>query len=179
GGSGGGPGRPAPGWAMSSTPAVLRVGAASLLAVALFVLSHRRDAFGMILAAILGFDAVACALVGFAGLAPTAAEAAQLQSFSLLVEIVGALFAGSGIGLAALLRRRTGGSDLLEMELAWARPGPGARVELEPEPESAPAEGPDADEPGADEPGPEAAEPEAVEMDPAEPEAAPGTSEEA
>ncbi|MGC1184218.1 MAG: hypothetical protein WBA31_03580, partial [Candidatus Dormiibacterota bacterium] len=137
---------------VTQTAATLLVGAACLFAVGLFALNHRRDALGAVLAVILGFDAVACALVGFAGLASTRVEAAQLQSFALLVEILGALFAGAGIALAALLRRRTGGPDLLELALAESPQAPTRELEAEPEPEPAQLEEPGADEDGTDNP---------------------------
>lgn len=110
---------------MSQTSTTLLVAAACLFGLGLFALSHRRDALGATLAVVLGFDAVACALVGFAGLAPDRVEAAQLQSFAIVVEVLGALFAAAGVALAALLRRRTGGRDLLELALAGPRQAPG------------------------------------------------------
>ncbi|HUY56757.1 MAG TPA: hypothetical protein VMV12_02890 [Candidatus Micrarchaeaceae archaeon] len=119
---------------MSGSPATLLVASACLFGLGVFALSHRRDAFGAGLAVVLGFDAVACALVGFAGLAPRPVEAAQLQSFAVLVEIIGALFAAAGVSLAALLRRRTGGSDLLELALAGPQSAPRSEREEEPEP---------------------------------------------
>jgi NADH:ubiquinone oxidoreductase subunit K len=100
---------------VSETAATLLIAAACLFAVALFALTHRRDAAGAVLALLLGFNAVATALVGFSDLASQSAEAAQLQSFALVVEVVGALWAAAGVSMAALLRRRTGGQDLLEL----------------------------------------------------------------
>lgn len=130
---------------MSETSATLLVGAACLFCIGLFVLNHRRDALGAALAVVLGFDGAACALVGLAGASATRAQAAQLQSFALLVEVLGALFAGSAIALAALLRRRTGGSDLLELAVLGPQPAPGGEEEPEAEPE------PVLEEPGAEE----------------------------
>jgi len=127
---------------VTETAATLLVGAVCLFAVGLFALNHRRDGLGAVLAVILGFDAVACALVGFAGLASTRTEAAQLQSFALLVEVLGALFAGAGISLAALLRRRTGGQDLLELALADAPQASARELQSEPELEPVLAEEP-------------------------------------
>lgn len=111
---------------MSGTAAILLVAAACLFGVGLFALLHRRDALGAVLAVVLGFDAVACALVGFARVSGTPAQAAQLQSSAVLVEITGALCAAAGISLAAVLRRRTGGSDLLELAPVGLRPAEGA-----------------------------------------------------
>jgi NADH:ubiquinone oxidoreductase subunit K len=102
---------------MTETAATLLVAAACLFGVGLFALIHRRDAMGAVLAVILGFDACACGLVGFAGVASSRAGAAQLQAFALVVEVTGALFAAAGVSLAAVLRRRTGGADLLELAL--------------------------------------------------------------
>jgi NADH:ubiquinone oxidoreductase subunit K len=139
---------------MNQTAVTLLVSAACLFGVGLFAFNHRRDALGAVLAVVLGFDAVACALVGFAGLAANQVEASQLQSFAILVEVVGALFAAAGVSLAALLRRRTGGRDLLELALAGPQLG------------SAHGSGDDQDEPGRDEPGSE--EHEAAEIEAAE-----------
>lgn len=100
---------------MNETSATLLTAAACLFAVGLFALIHRRDAVGAVLALLLGFNAVASALVGFSGIAYRSAEAAQLQSFALVVEVTGALCAAAGVSMAALLRRRTGGQDLLEL----------------------------------------------------------------
>ena len=100
---------------MSETSATLLIAAACLFAVGLFTLVHRRDAVGAVLALLLGFNAVASALVGLSGLASRPSEAAQLQSFALVVEVAGALWAAAGVSMAALLRRRTGGQDLLEL----------------------------------------------------------------
>lgn len=130
---------------MSETSATLLAAAACLFGVGVFALNHRRDALGAILAVVLGFDAVACALVGFAGLAASRAEAAQLQSFALLVQVVGVLFAAAGISLAAVLRRRTGGRDLLE--LAFAGPRPAASQEPGDDQYASVLEEPDAEEP--------------------------------
>ncbi|MGH7643486.1 MAG: CoA transferase [Candidatus Dormibacteria bacterium] len=113
---------------MTGSGATLLVAAAGLFGIALFTLSHRRDALGATLAVVLGFDAVACALVGFAALAAQPAAAAQLQAFAIVVEVVGALFAAAGVSLSALLRRRTGGRDLLDLALA------GAAASASPEP---------------------------------------------
>jgi NADH:ubiquinone oxidoreductase subunit K len=113
---------------VNETSVILLIAAACLFAVGLFALTHRRDAAGAVLALLLGFNAVAAALVGFSRLAPQSAEAAQLQSFALVVEVTGALFAAAGIAMAALLRRRTGGQDLLELVTV------GASVEAEVEP---------------------------------------------
>jgi len=133
---------------MNQTGVTLLIAGACLFGVGLFALLYRRDALGAVLAVVLGFDAVACALVGFAGLAAHQGEAAQLQSFAILVEVIGALFAAAGVSMAALLRRRTGGRDLLEL----------ARVGLQPV--SGPELGDDPDDPIQEEPiaeGPEAA----------------------
>lgn len=133
---------------MNETSATLLITAACLFAVGLFALIHRRDAVGAVLALVLGFNAVASALVGFSGLASRPTEAAQLQSFALVVEVTGALFAAAGISMAALLRRRTGGHDLLELVTVGPRMETGA-------------------EPGGDETEPPTAEPaeeEAVEV---------------
>lgn len=100
---------------MNQTSATLLVAAACLFGVGLFALIHRRDAMGAVLALLLGFNAVASALVGLSGLASRPTEAAQLQSFALVVEVMGALWAAAGISMAALLRRRTGGQDLLDL----------------------------------------------------------------
>jgi NADH:ubiquinone oxidoreductase subunit K len=100
---------------VNETAATLLIAAACLFAVGLFALTHRRDAAGAVLALLLGFNAVAAALVGFSKLAPQSAEAAQLQSFALAVEVIAALWAAAGVSMAALLRRRTGGQDLLEL----------------------------------------------------------------
>ncbi len=116
----------------ASFPALL-VAAAGLFGVAVFALTHRRDALGAIFAVVLGFDAVACALVGFAGAASTHLEAAQLQSFAILVEVVGALFTAAGVSMAALLRRRTGGRDLLEVAIAGPAPAQGSEPGDDPE----------------------------------------------
>lgn len=124
---------------MNETSATLLIAAACLFAVGLFALAHRRDAVGAVLALLLGFNAVACALVGFSGIAPQSAEAAQLQSFALVVEVTGALWAAAAVSMAALLRRRTGGQDLLEL----ATTGPGVTAGAEPggdETEPIPAE---------------------------------------
>ena len=110
---------------MSETSTTLLVSAACLFGVGLFAVTHRRDALGAVLAVVLGFDAVTCALVGFAGLSANRGEAAQLQSFAILVEVIGVLFAAAGVSMAALLRRRTGGPDLLELVGAGSQPGPG------------------------------------------------------
>lgn len=134
---------------MTETSATLLVAAGCLFAVALFALNHRRDALGAILASVLGFDAVACALVGFAGLAGTRFEAAQLQVFALLVEVLGVLFAAAGISLAALLRRRTGGHDLLELALVSSHLASTTVLEAGPQPE------PVLEEPGAEESSPD------------------------
>ncbi|HVC40070.1 MAG TPA: hypothetical protein VNH20_08920 [Candidatus Dormibacteraeota bacterium] len=107
---------------MSQSALTLLVTAACLLGGAIFALSQRRDAFGASLALVLGFDAVACALVGLSGLARTRVESAQLQAFAVVVLVMGALFAAAGISMATLLRRRTGGSDLLELAPAPAGP---------------------------------------------------------
>ncbi|HUY55633.1 MAG TPA: CoA transferase [Candidatus Nanopelagicaceae bacterium] len=138
---------------MSGTPATLLVAATCLLGIALFALNHRRDAMGAVLAVVLGFDAVACALVGFAGLAAHQGAAAQLQSFAVLIEVVGALFAAAGVSMAALLRRRTGGKDLLE--LAMTGPQPAFSHQL----------GGDLAEPIQDQPGSEDADPDGAEPD--------------
>lgn len=133
---------------MNETSATLLIAAACLFAVGLFALIHRRDAVGAILALLLGFNAVASALVGFSGIAYRSTEAAQLQSFALVVEVTGALWAAAGVSMAALLRRRTGGQDLLELVTAGPRLEAGA-------------------EPGGDEtepPTPEPAEQEAAEV---------------
>jgi NADH:ubiquinone oxidoreductase subunit K len=105
---------------VNETSATLLVAAVCLFAVGLFALTHRRDAAGAVLALLLGFNAVATALVGFSGLAHQSAEAAQLQSFALVVEVIGALWAAAGVSMAALLRRRTGGQDLLELVMEGA-----------------------------------------------------------
>jgi len=110
---------------VSGTAAILLVAAACLFGVGLLALLHRRDALGAVLAVVLGFDAVACALVGLARVSTTPAQAAQLQSFAVLVEITGALCAAAGISMAAVLRRRTGGSDLLELTPVGPRPAGG------------------------------------------------------
>jgi NADH:ubiquinone oxidoreductase subunit K len=124
---------------VNETSATLLVAAACLFAVGLFALTHRRDAVGAVLALVLGFNAVACALVGFSGIAPQTAEAAQLQSFALVVEVTGALFAAAGVSMAALLRRRTGGPDLLELVTVGPRLAAGAEPGGE-EPVAVPAE---------------------------------------
>ncbi|MGH7691964.1 MAG: hypothetical protein ACREOA_04575 [Candidatus Dormibacteria bacterium] len=116
---------------MTQTATVLLVAAACLFGVALFALSHRRDALGSVLAVLLGFDAVACALVGFAGLAGSRVEAAQLQAFAVVAELAGVAFAAAGIALASLLRRRARGRDRLEPALA------GPQVPAQPEPDLA------------------------------------------
>lgn len=129
---------------MSQSAVTLLVAAAALFAVGLFALTHRRDALGATLAAVLGFDAVACALVGFADIASTRAEAAQLQSFAVLVQVVGALWVAAGVSMAALLRRRTGGSDLLELAAVARQPQVGAEPggdEGEPDEPTAEADG--------------------------------------
>jgi NADH:ubiquinone oxidoreductase subunit K len=113
---------------MTETAATLLVAAACLFGVGLFALIHRRDAMGAVLAVILGFDASACGLVGFAEVASSRAGSAQLQSFAFLIEVTSALFAAVGISLAAVLRRRTGGPDLLELVLV----GPQTGVDVEP-----------------------------------------------
>ncbi|MGC1908804.1 MAG: CoA transferase [Candidatus Dormiibacterota bacterium] len=145
---------------MSGTPATLLVAAACLVGVGLFALSHRRDALGAVLAVVLGFDAVACALVGFAGLAAHQGSAAQLQSFAVLVEVVGALFAAAGVSMAALLRRRTGGKDLLELALA----GPQRAFDAQLSGDSGETT---EDEPGSEEPSLDAAEPNESTAEPA------------
>ncbi|MFZ0167841.1 MAG: hypothetical protein WAL64_00275 [Candidatus Dormiibacterota bacterium] len=106
---------------MNQTSATLLVAAACLFGVGLFALIHRRDGVGAVLALLLGFNAVASALVGLSGLASRPTEAAQLQSFALVVEVMGALWAAAGISMAALLRRRTGGQDLLELVILGPR----------------------------------------------------------
>ena len=111
---------------MNETSATLLMAAACLFAVGLFALIHRRDAVGVVLALLLGFNAVASALVGLSGLAFRSGEAAQLQSFALVVEVTGALWAAAGISMAALLRRRTGGQDLLELVTVGPRLGTGS-----------------------------------------------------
>jgi NADH:ubiquinone oxidoreductase subunit K len=124
---------------VNETSATLLIAAACLFAVGLFALTHRRDAAGAVLALLLGFNAVAAALVGFSELARQSAEAAQLQSFALVVEVIGALWAAAAVSMAALLRRRTGGQDLLEL----ATVGAPLVAELEPggeEAEPLPAE---------------------------------------
>ena len=120
---------------MNETSATLLIAAACLFAVGLFALTHRRDAAGAVLALLLGFNAVAAALVGFSALAPQSAEAAQLQAFALVVEVIGALWAAAGVAMAALLRRRTGGQDLLELvtvEAALATEAEPGEEETEP-----------------------------------------------
>jgi NADH:ubiquinone oxidoreductase subunit K len=146
---------------MSGTPATLLVASACLLGTGLFALNHRRDALGAVLAVVLGVDAVACALVGFAGLAAHEAAAAQLQSFAVLVEVVGALFAAAGVSMAALLRRRTGGRDLLELALAGAQRAVGPQL-------GGDTEEPIQEEPGSEEPGPDVAEPDGSASEPAD-----------
>jgi NADH:ubiquinone oxidoreductase subunit K len=111
---------------VNETSATLLVAAACLFALGLFAVIHRRDAVGAVLALLLGFNAVACALVGFSGIAASSAEAAQLQSFALVVEVTGALWAAAGVSMAALLRRRTGGQDLLEIVMVGPQLTPGA-----------------------------------------------------
>jgi NADH:ubiquinone oxidoreductase subunit K len=113
---------------VNETSATLLVAAACLFAVGLFALIHRRDAMGAVLALLLGFNAVATALVGFSGIAYRTSEAAQLQSFALVVEVLGALCAAAGVSMAALLRRRTGGPDVLELVTV----GPRLEVGAEP-----------------------------------------------
>jgi len=104
---------------VNQSSAAVLILAAGLFGVAFFALIHRRDAFGAIAAVALGFAAVATALVGFAGAAPTAAAAAQLQAFSVAVEVVGCLSVAVGVGLTVVLRRRTG-ADLLTQSSAFS-----------------------------------------------------------
>ncbi|MHB1639873.1 MAG: hypothetical protein ACYCUD_08555 [Candidatus Dormibacteria bacterium] len=137
---------------MSGTSAALLVTAACLLGLATFALLHRQDAFGALIALLIGFNGVAAGLVGFAASAPTPAAAAQLQAYALLTEVLGVLCAGVGSALATVLRRRSG-SDLMmrpalvaapgsvDLEETWAESGGesaeggGQALESEPEPD--------------------------------------------
>ncbi len=110
---------------MSGSGPVLLVLGACLLAIALFTLLHRRDAFGAILALVLAFDACAAACLGFATGRATSVEAAQLEAFALVAEVIGAAAVAAGASLATVLRRRVGPELLLEA------PGRGAAPAVE------------------------------------------------
>ena len=101
---------------MNQTSATLLVAAACLFGVGLFALIHRRDAMGAVLGSLCSdLNAVAMHWSVYPDSPPRPTEAAQLQSFALVVEVMGALWAAAGISMAALLRRRTGGQDLLDL----------------------------------------------------------------
>lgn len=142
--------------------------APGLLGLGAFAWGRRRDALGAGLALLLAFQGVVCALAGFASLAPSPGQAAQLQAYAVLVEVAAVLWLAASAALAAVLRRRQGGSDLLEMAVASPRaaaplPHPGlesggAELTPEPEPGEAPADPDEADEGAVAEPRPEAEE---------------------
>lgn len=103
---------------MTQSAATLLVIAAGLLGVAVLALSYRRDALGAIVAGVLGFDAVISALLGFAGARATALEAAQLEAFAILVELLAAAAVAAAAAMAVVLRRRSGDTVLERPELA-------------------------------------------------------------
>ncbi|MGA9774648.1 MAG: hypothetical protein WBU92_01875, partial [Candidatus Dormiibacterota bacterium] len=87
--------------------------------------------------------AAGCALAAFAATAPTSSDAAQLQAFALIVELLAPSLVVAAVGVALVLRRRSG-SDLLS--LVTARPG-GPAAAARPSPASDPSE--PEDEPGS------------------------------